>query len=890
MMKKSLLLGLCVVAVFLQTAIAQTINYLPSIPYFDTNPYKVSMWKGLQLSNPAITLDFGDADELQLAALAYMHPKSPYFMDASTFNRLMALLDTTLTDWNNGKRLADITNCFQGCFAYAMMKSLYPQLIPVGKKNIWESGIRKQIDSCFNSGRALFLQHYVRDVWLNGHQRFALAMFFGGEALGDSVMKEYGRYATEEVFTQCLLPNGATHYLGYHNEGTTYHPVVVKFLVDYWLATQSTKVYRMLEGLVNYVPLNQHPYKTSKGYCEYTTGPSNKCYYNGLNQDYAAAISAYISSDGYNWSYGKNVVALELGFLYKPGIVAATLPDNFMLYDADCLGPRGRYGNWGLMSTTRDPSSALPEHPQEASLPYSTAYEGKNTFVGAYILDTLAANWKNNYPLNAAFHAAGVGVKMRTGKETEWGRGFRHSWLTVNEKNAVTKSFQIYGISTRYSLNQAGGRMKTIPWEGMQQWVLTPDRLVGMMEIQANQQQKVYGLKARMLLVSGRKGVSGTKKVVQIVNRNTFKYGMLQAKIHDENFKGLIDTQYVNIIPFTTNDDFSAEIELHDAKDSANDKIITYSAGTKRFALVEITKSSNSFSTATVYPIADTALQAFQFVEQNGRKIRMVHNISSKAVTYTDTIVCPFNQLRLLQSWNDSAVVLPSINAQGIATITSIVPANSHIVLVNTASSSDFSQPYQTFPSVFKSNIPLPVYSANFYAHQQKQQIRLHWQLIASVDNTTIKTFRIDKWVQNGQYLPVFQCAYLRSLNAYAVTDSFPNLGVNRYRLIAILNTGEERLLANTTMHFVSSGPKFFSLFPNPAPQHSFVVQYAQMLPVGTQVRVIKADGTMILNKQIQEKTMRVPIQLPAYTTKGTYWVSVQIPNTAAMVQPLQIP
>jgi len=866
---------------------SQQLQFLPPIPYYSTNPYKTSMWKGLQLTNPTVVLDFGDADELQLAALAYMHPQSPYFMGATTYTRLITLLDSTLTDWYNGNKLADITNSFQGCFAYDMLKTLYPTKIPSNRKAIWEAGIRKQIDSCYKSAPNVYVKHLVRDVWLNGHQRTAMAMFFGGNALGDSIYQEYGRYATEEIFTQCLLEDGGTHYLSYHNEASTYHPIVVKCFLDYWLATQSTKVYALLKGLVHFAPLSHHVYKTSNGYSEYTTGPSNKCYYNGLGQTYPAAVSAFISNDGYNYTIGKNNIALELGFIYQPGVIAKPLPDNYMVYDANTFGPRGKYGNWSVVGTTRDPSSPLPAHPQEVGLPFTTLCEGKATFVGAYMLDSLSTKWQKGNPLNAAFHAVAPAVKIRKGNESEWGRGNTHSWLTVNEHNALSKSRNVYGISTRYQFNKAGGRMATIPWEGMQQWVVTEDRIVGMIELQAMQKQSVYGLKTRILLVSGRKGVMGTRKSLTIINPYAYEYGMIKTKIHSENFKGIIDTQYVNIINFTTDDDYSAEIELHDKLDSAKDKLITYAAGTKRYALIEVTNTTKTYSTATVYPLKDTGLTAFQFQEQKGRKIRMVHNITSQPIVYNDTMYAPFRLATMKCSWNDSVFKLNSSASFAICGTT--IPAYGHILLISSNDDSEHYAHYFAYNDVFIPSATLPVKLNSFIATNKERKVLLNWSTSNEWNNHHFSIQRSLNGIEYQEIGAVNANNEIIGTIPYQFVDEKP-LNVNAYyQLIQYDKDGKSTNLGVRMVMPNVQNNQSFNINPNPSNTNTFNLNVGIDMLTNVKIEVHDVSGKLIYTKRIEKNANKIiPISLPENTPAGSYLVSIcNGSNTSSQVMVL---
>jgi hypothetical protein len=672
---------------------AVTLNLLPDIPYYgvNTNPHVATMWNSLLVSNPAVTIDFKTADEVRVAAYAYCYGQSPYYQNQAALTRLLSLLDAFLTAWDQGQRLNDMMYSSQATQAYMMLKTYYPDKIPADRKAAWENGISRQCQSVL-AKTDLYYNYKVGALWLNGDIRLAIGLYFGGIILSNPDWEERGRRVVEEVIPLALLGDGGTHYVGYQNESPCYHSATKQFLLAWHIVRPGSPVTNLLLKMGHYSPMSQHD--IGMGFVEYTTSPSWKQYYNRSVLYYTAAMDAYLTGDQNNWALGKDVRAFDLAFIYRPGLTGKPLPDNFVLDDRNILGPRARFGPWGYVGTLRDPYSPLPELTE-----VYLSMDGKNAFAGAYILDTNPADWDGgDYPLNAAFNGPAPEVKLRTGLETDWGRGNVNAFLTTDEKNSITKGRILYGMTTRYKISER--RFKPCKWEGMQQWVLTPTRLIGMIEMEAMQNDSIYGLDVRIPLVSGRKSVTGTKKTLTVVDKYTYEYGKLRVKIHDEDFGGDVRSRYFGIMndPLDT---YSVMLEMHDASDLGNDTLISYSQGTRRFVLVESTYAGQSYASAAAHvQTGNTNLVGFEF-EETGRKIRMIHNISASPQVYASAMSCPFTMTRLMKSWTINTVDSQPIT-NGNVSVSVTIPAYGHVLIVNSDIAEDHLPGHHTYETVFE--------------------------------------------------------------------------------------------------------------------------------------------------------------------------------------------
>jgi hypothetical protein len=680
---------------------AQTLNLLPAIPNPANNPQLAAAFNGVKTGNTTFTKSFAEADELLLATMAYLHPSSPYKNQQAYLDRTLLLLDSVLGGWNNGRMpLNEMSFCFQATVTYLMLKQYKPTAIPANRQTDWEAGIRKNIAAILAAKPDMYDRHIVGSIWLNGDIRLVLGVYFGSLALNDSVSAAIAKTVIEDIMPQTLLNDGGTHYVGYQNESPSYHgEATIRPYVWYYIFTKSEVVRDFICATKNYIPLIQIP--LGEGFKEWSTSPAWKPYYNRTTLKLEALAKAYMGGDQYNYTIGQGSQHLYLAFLYRSGLSGSVLPDNYMLYDKNCMGPRGRYGNWGVVGTLRDPSIPAPELTETRYL----NMDGVNTLVGAFTLNTNANS--TTYPLNAALQGAAPQVKFASGVETDWSRGVKWAFLTGKDRNdAQTRSKAVYGLSTNYGVSKI--RFNEVGWKAQQQWIITPDRVIGMTEIESSVESTVYGLAQRIQLVSGRKNASGTRKILNITDANTFEYGDLRIKIISKNYTGIIDTIYHGVMN-TVDDNYAVMINLHDinsGKDIAN----TYPAKTRRYAFFEVTNKDRSYSTNTSRLTLSAGLEGFEFTESSGRKIRMIHNTTGSAIALnTNTMICPYGKLRMLKSWDETTLnTLTVSNGNGTIPYTSI-PKYGHIVLINSDITEDQVEGFYQYNDIFNASLTFPL-------------------------------------------------------------------------------------------------------------------------------------------------------------------------------------
>ncbi len=672
-------------------AVLANLTPLPAIPAANAgNPHFATMFNEAKPGNTVDLPNVNSADEILATALAYIHPSSPFLGRQDYADRLKFLIDQLSATWASGT-VDDMSLGFQVCYGYYVLKTYRPDQITAEQQALWETNIRVYAEAVLRNSD-LFVSHYVGALWLNGDIRKALGAYFGFLALGDVARANIAAGLLEEVIPRAVLPDGGTRYVGYQNENFTYHAASLEYMAWWYVLTGSVKMRAALEATKNYVPLTTHP--LGKGFGDYTTSPAWKAYYNTGVLTTAALIKAYVTGDGFNFRIGQGAQDPLLAFLYTPGLTAKTLPDNFLLYDRNTCGPRGRFGTWGVVGSARDVSDPGPELRES----YPPIMDGMNTFAGAYVLNGNAS--ATTYPINAAFHGAAPAIKTtNTATAEDWMRGDDWNFCTgLDTHNAVTKSRAVHGISTRYDVSDR--RFVATKWQANQQWVFTAERVIGLSEIQSKSADQLYGLIQRIALVSGRRFVSGTKKVLASTGTDQWSYGNLNVKVHGRTYTGPVNTFEFGIWN-GVGDTFSTMIELHDAASSTNQTTTTsYPAGTTRSALIETTPAGTAFSgNATALTGLPTGLRGFEFSETT-RKVRFVANITAAPVAYSANLTTPYARCRVLRSWDETALVAPAV-AAGLAPIAETIPAFGHILILTSNVNDDHQLGYRSYATVF---------------------------------------------------------------------------------------------------------------------------------------------------------------------------------------------
>ncbi|MEM0966333.1 MAG: Ig-like domain-containing protein [Verrucomicrobiota bacterium] len=744
------------------------------------SPIFSQLYSDVQVGNDSATgTGFNEGFECINAAYAYLHPQSPHQNNPAYLARLLVLLEARISRWENGQDLRDISGTFGTSYAYMLLKHHSPEDITSQQQAEWDRGIDKMCAEILEDS-LLFDDHILASLWLNGEIRLALGVYCGGVALGNVDYQTKAQEAIDLVMSQAVVGDGASHYVGFNNEVATYRDTTINSFVWWWTLTGSPEIKAALNKTIPYVPMSVEP----SGFQEQSTGIPYKHQYNGLRGLRASLMTAYLYGDRYNYYFGSDVenrYSAEYSILdavyYQPGLSPQTPPSDFIVYDRAIMGPRGRWDDWAFVANGRNPQTPEPDHLNEG---YEGTMIGKNTFVGALALGA----WDNNTSLKAALDSVCVEFKNKAGQAIDLARSFGdggiYRFLAQDEQTeTVTRNTfgtlsTVYRLSDRVSAPASPTWGSGTDWIGKQLWLLTEDRLVGLVQIENEVEDTVYGLNARFVLVGGRINILGQyHELVEVVPDEVYDYGELSLRIHNENFGGGTSTTYQGI----TNrnelnaDDRTAVLRLHDAQDTQNDTQISYPAGTRRYALVECIRSGNSFASKVENLLPNDPNFAVIEVTELSRKFRLIQNLTAGPLVYTGDIESEGSTTATLhRSWSETVDLLLT-NGAGQTTLPMNlqVPAYGHAVVVVSSESRDHDGNTLFYEDLFTEGDTI-------LAFDQTLETQEDTQLAILLDGFTgqeTPTFALTSFPANGTLAGVPPVLAYRSNVGFTGTDSF---------------------------------------------------------------------------------------------------------------------
>jgi hypothetical protein len=692
-------------------------------------PNYARVFSNVRLSDTTVTADaFRIGDEILASVLAYLAPTSgaTVFNQPAYRDRLFVLMDEVARRWNAASPadLDEIGYAWQMNYAYLLMRHHRPAELSAERIAAYEAAIARSNTYILTvSNPLLYEQRVLANLWLNGDIRLAMAVYFGGTALATPTGladAEKARRAIDEVMSMASLEDGGQRYVGFWGEVSTYHEENVYCFAFWWLITGSVPIKAALDATVTYTPVAVEP----NGFTEQSSNIPYKHMYNNLINRHACLWKAYLYDDGYNYYFGQpaetaNSTELLTAILYQPNRRRLVPPAHVgVFFDGNIQGPRGRFdGRWGWVAHGRNVQDGGPE-----SQPLITAQAldgrqcGKDTLVGAFAMDDTPP-LVGNTALKGALTGLTLEVKTSAGAETDLFRGNRYRYLTQDERTATitrpgfgTLSSR-YRLSTRTSANASATWGNGLPWIGQQLWVLTGERLIGLVQLVADAESTVHGLDVRLVFTGGRRGIMGSFLPLTQPDATSFAFGDLRARIHDGTFLGATTTERMAISDPASTDDYSALVRIHDAA-VANDTAFTVPAGTRRWMVIEITRPGAAMATSPKFNVLpeNATFAVLQFVEGT-RAVRIVQNLTASEENYSGTFhgVTGYTRTTLHRSWSNTITALPLTGAT--ATVATTLPAWSHAIAVNSNNAGDHTNGAITTNALFGTYDDLFAYS-----------------------------------------------------------------------------------------------------------------------------------------------------------------------------------
>lgn len=723
-----------------------TVAVLHAAPPYDlptlksTAPNYNKFYTNVLIASSTVTTDaFRMGDEVLNGVLAYLCPTSPVYNNTAYRDRVLIVMDEIAARWNatSTADLDEIGYAWQMNYAYMLLKFYRPAEISSARVTAYETAIARSNSYILTTTNSLvYDQGILANLWLNGDIRLAMSVYFGATALGNSTNATKAQRAIDEVMSMASLEDGGQRYVGFWGETSTYHEENVFCFLFWWLITGSKPIKAALDATQWYSPVTVEP----SGYTEQSTNIPYKHMYNGIIARNACLWKAYLYDDGYNYFYGKSVetsTSQEIlnTILYQPSRQTKTPPSHIgVFFDGNIQGPRGRFnGTWGWVAHGRDVQNGGPEsQPLITSNGYDGRQCGKSTLVGAFVLGTTA----NNTPLKGALDTVGIEVKESIGTEYDVHRGSKYRYLTQDEKTATItrKGFgtisSTYKISTRTSSNATvNWDSSATKWTGQQVWVLTDERVIGLVQIvnASGSSATAYGLDARLFFTGGRRNIMGSyltltrpatvAEATGSTGTTDFQFGEIRVKIAGTGSAGDIGTTFngditSQRIPINDNintdptlalaqDNFTELVRINEAGPSDSTPV-SFANGTRRWIVFDITRNGTSYATSSKFNVLpeNNTFAVLQFNEGT-RKVRIVQNLTATAQAYSGSFVVgsTYATTSLHRSWNTTVSALTV--ASGTATVADTIPAYGHMIAVSSNNADDHTNAFLTAKDIF---------------------------------------------------------------------------------------------------------------------------------------------------------------------------------------------
>jgi hypothetical protein len=617
-------------------------------------------------------------------------PYSGYRYHPELFRRFLTILYATSEDYKyNGMEPYAIpgtnNNAINDWFAAKKMSNVWRMadtsfgafLVPTFKQILYDA--RDTMGKLFNA----FAQSIDTYQYTNRDISYAEVLMNIGLMQNNSAWINMSKRMVDTINLVARQLDGAYLYYQKQNETINYHGGTNSSLSRIWAVSgyqpawdcvSKTAMYEIfsLEG-------NANP--------EFNTAPAWHTQWNG---GYGTSPEALISITQNKYLKARyNKIRKNIGYVddmpssvafYNSSIPTAIgLPDNYVCYDRNIKGFRGRYGNFSYTATTRN--VAIP-----------TNQPGLQTIVGAMEGYT---NVNGKDSLDAALMSVHSKVHVKNStvpqQNTDWGFMMANNTTPKVNTTKIASSVSISGQLQYYNSGPSGVLTN---WSSYQQWITLPDRIIGVVETYPtnNAVTQAFEIDGRVRFTYGR-AISTPKYLITDVAGSQYRYGRFKAIIHAHDFtQVLTDTAGVVL------DSYRNAMEIIFRYNLSNgSNLYSYPANTKKYFIIEV-RDSNAVGNATVTRDISTSGVRGLIVKLNGKSYASYRNdnTSNTSVDLTNAVVSG-NTNQVHFSRGDSLINRPVL----LSSTSYTIPANEQILLVSTNTPfADTGRGWQNYPEL----------------------------------------------------------------------------------------------------------------------------------------------------------------------------------------------
>jgi len=595
-----------------------------------------------------------DAIDCRSWAFALCSPQSPLRGNPILADRLVQVFDHVMENtWGKGAQLADFGFDYMLAHVFVMVDSAYPNLWNKNQKDRYRDLLLKNAEAILKELKSakVLNGNSLDNFWINNYVRQMVCLWLTSNALGDCRYREIA----EQILSLCSksqLPDGGFSYVGYQNESPSYHGDNITALSWMWLLGGKEEARNLLIHSVPYYPLVMH----TQGVPDWWTPTFNKQYGGPVVPGSSAYAKAMLSGDSINegmamsilrspkdppscpagWSRGSKAERLLEALLYRP-ILSKPLPSDWMLFDRNIVGPRGNFGYFIFSASQRDPSRFLAGTPKG---PRETAGQMPSGLVGCAVVIPKESDErkKGAYALSAYMANPGIGVKTGDKEDT---------FQILDQQGGSTVGANFGSLGTRYYLkNGRSSSFLALPWKGTQLWFLDRQRVAGLVQLEAEEQQSTKGIEGTMTLVGGEETPAGkATQNLKACADGSWDYGRLHVAFSGSSFT----KRESESGPMPRN--YGVRLLLLNEPGNQKEEERIAPAGETHWFLVDVSHADSTPARCLKRLELPQGLLGFELVEE-ARTVRLVMNVSDKPVTYKD-VVQSSSSIHLSADWRD---------------------------------------------------------------------------------------------------------------------------------------------------------------------------------------------------------------------------------------------